>query len=264
MTGRVDDTTQTARGRDTTQTPRRHYGKLTMAQIQSAEIPHGKTQALLWDSAVTGLYLRCFAGGGRSWMFRYRADGGGRAAPLRSVKLGDYPTLSIDAARQAARALAGAVAKGSDPTTERQTRRAQARAETLGDLLAEEGVYERALKRRQLVNWKTALSSLRRELKPLMGHEPKTVTQRPRATHHYARGRQAGCRRRPAQIHLQFPGMGVQHDYAAHNVLSGWKRPPQTRAQRLAADEPNGARSMTMRSCACGTRQTRRPHRSAE
>ena len=77
----------------------------------------------LWDGATTGLHLRVFAGGGRSWVFRYRADGGGRAAKIRSVKLGVYPAVSIDAARDAARQHAGAVAKGLDPAQLRQETR---------------------------------------------------------------------------------------------------------------------------------------------
>lgn len=230
---------QNARG---VETPRGHNGKLTIAKIESAEIPDGKTQVLLWDAAVGGLYLRCFAGGGRSWMYRYRADGGGRAAKLRAVKLGSYPALSLDAARDAARTHAGQVAKGHDPAAERRALRAQARAETLGDLLAQHGVYEKALRRRELVNWKVALSSLRRELKPLMGQEPKTLTRKDLVRRITAledadlRGAAADLRK----FSYSLFEWCVQHDHAPSNPLAGWKRPPKTRAQRLAADEPNG------------------------
>ena len=89
--------------------------KLTLARINAAEIPPGKAELKLWDAAVSGLYLRLLAGGGRSWVFRYRADGGGRSAKIRSIKLGNYPALTLDAARAAARAHAGQVARGQDP-----------------------------------------------------------------------------------------------------------------------------------------------------
>ena len=47
----------------------------TIAQIERTKAPTDGTEIKLWDSAVSGLYLGVFSGGGRSWVFRYRADG---------------------------------------------------------------------------------------------------------------------------------------------------------------------------------------------
>ncbi len=58
--------------------------KLTIAMINAAEIPPGKAEIKLWDGAVNGLCLRCFASGGRSWVYRYREGPGGRSAKIRS------------------------------------------------------------------------------------------------------------------------------------------------------------------------------------
>ena len=113
--------------------------KLTIAKIETAKVPSGKTEIKLRDSLVSGLYLRISASGGRRWYYRYRTDSG----EVRPLKIGDYPTLPIDSARDAAKAHAGQVAKGDDPARVRQEKRRREPA-TLGKLLAVDGSYERA------------------------------------------------------------------------------------------------------------------------
>ena len=108
--------------------------KLTIAKIETAKVPSGQTETKLWDSLVNGLYLAHSASGGRRWYFRYRNDHG----KVRPLKVGDYPALSIDAARDAAKVHAAAVAKGRDPAQARQEKRRSEKA-TLGSLLAVEG-----------------------------------------------------------------------------------------------------------------------------
>lgn len=140
---------------------------LTIAMIETVKIPEGETETKLWDGKVSGLCLRCFAGGGRSWTYRYRPNGGGRSAKVRSIKLGNYPALSIEAARKAAEIQVGAVAKDIDPAQVRAEKR-RYEAATLGKLLAENGPYEKSLKARRIVKVDQALSSLRRGLARLM------------------------------------------------------------------------------------------------
>ena len=41
-------------------------GKLTVTDIEQAEIPPGKDELKLWDGVVSGLYLRLRLGGSRS------------------------------------------------------------------------------------------------------------------------------------------------------------------------------------------------------
>ena len=41
---------------------------LTIARIQTAKVPDGAAELKLWDGATGGLCLRCFAGGGRTWV----------------------------------------------------------------------------------------------------------------------------------------------------------------------------------------------------
>ena len=102
--------------------------KLTALGIEALPIPEeDERQADYNDSEVKGLSIRVFASGRRSWYLRYRSEG-----KRRRFKLGDYPTLTLSAARKKAVRLKVAVRDGEDPVRERQERRD---ANTLGDLI---------------------------------------------------------------------------------------------------------------------------------
>lgn len=75
---------------------------------------------LLWDDQVKGLHVRAFATK-RSFYVYYRTKSGTQRRP----KLGDYPTLSIDSARKAAKELLARVALGEDPSLDRQMARGE-------------------------------------------------------------------------------------------------------------------------------------------
>jgi len=68
-------------------------------------------------SQVAGLILRCRKSE-RSWWYYYRHNG-----RQRWLRLGVFPALTVDGAREAARARATAVAKGDDPATARKVAR---------------------------------------------------------------------------------------------------------------------------------------------
>ncbi|MBY0563139.1 MAG: Arm DNA-binding domain-containing protein [Hyphomonadaceae bacterium] len=53
--------------------------------------------------------------GRKSFIIRYRADGGGRNAAHRLVTIGAYGVMTPDQARTEAKKLLGAVATGADP-----------------------------------------------------------------------------------------------------------------------------------------------------
>src|SRR5262245_57651491 len=102
--------------------------KLTEAVARSVALPAGKTHMILWDDAMTGLGLRCLPGGAKTWVYVYRASGGGRKGSSQTLRLGSWPTLSVDAARKAARVQAGMVAHGRDPAAERREQRRRVKA----------------------------------------------------------------------------------------------------------------------------------------
>lgn len=81
-----------------------------------------------------GLTFTLSKAGTASWILRYRAIGGRR----RELTLGNYPDISLAAAREQARAKRAAVDAGSDPAIEKQESRTRAAAEwTVRDLVAD-------------------------------------------------------------------------------------------------------------------------------
>src|SRR5262249_47430372 len=77
----------------------------------------------LWDSELSGFGLRVETSGTKTFIVRYRADGGGRTAPRRFIKIGRFGTLTVDEARRRAKVLLGAAANGEDPAGERNVKR---------------------------------------------------------------------------------------------------------------------------------------------
>lgn len=110
--------------------------KLTQAKITDLECPAGKKDILVFDDEQAGLGVRVSAGGTKSFLVQYRHAGEKRRLPL-----GSCAAISLKAARQAAQAIMGDVAKGCDPAAERKeaARSAKEKAEhdalTLGVLI---------------------------------------------------------------------------------------------------------------------------------
>ena len=104
----------------------------------------------LADSTLPGLRLRLTAKGGRTWVLACR-DTLGR---MRRFPLGEYPTMGIADAREAAREMRAEVRKGADPVAKRKRQRAigrQAR-EGVGTLTALLDLYARQ-KGERLKSW---------------------------------------------------------------------------------------------------------------
>ncbi|MET4330837.1 hypothetical protein ABIB80_006695 [Bradyrhizobium sp. i1.15.2] len=88
---------------------------------------------------------------------------------IQRKTLGPWPKYNEKAARKAATIAAGEVFKGVDPNDAKREARRQQAAEkqrtTLTTLIVEDGPYQASLTGRQVVNWKPAMSALRRGLK---------------------------------------------------------------------------------------------------
>lgn len=84
--------------------------KLTAASARDLQAP-----GVLRDHAVRGLQLHAKALG-KSWFYYYRD----KAGKQRKPRIGAYPAISLDAARDLARAWALEVAAGGNPSVERQ------------------------------------------------------------------------------------------------------------------------------------------------
>lgn len=85
----------------------------------------------LFDAELPGLVLRVSPDGSKSFSVMYRS-GSGRKAPRRRLTLGRYGSITVDQARQFARAELAKVAAGADPASDRTNRRRAGTVETLG------------------------------------------------------------------------------------------------------------------------------------
>lgn len=214
--------------------------RLTKAKIDkflSGGVPARKSEAVLWDSAVTGLGLRTRQTGSVSWLFVYRPKGSGRRGPSRKVTIGPWPSVSLDAARAAARMKAGEVASGADPAASLRAERSRERR--IMSVTLDE--FERVLKRRKIVNAKTIMSTLRRGLAPLMTREIETIERKEivalvDALEAAGKPGAAQDLRKHARSLLEW---SVTKGLTRYNVLAGLRRPRASRAERLE-DESKG------------------------
>src|SRR5258708_40237827 len=79
----------------------------------------------VWDSALSGFGVRIETSGAKTFIVRYRAEGGGRSAAQRFVTVGRYGTLTPEQARNQSKTILGVVAKGEDPADEQRCERRQ-------------------------------------------------------------------------------------------------------------------------------------------
>lgn len=89
----------------------------------------GNARCVIWDDEVTGFGLRIYPGGRKTFLLSYRVSG-----RKRLMTLGAYGVLTVDQARNRARALLAQVQmEATDPLTERDRAR---QGETMADLCA--------------------------------------------------------------------------------------------------------------------------------
>jgi len=149
-------------------------GVLLTKRVVDAAAP-GQVRRDIWDSNLAGFGLRVEASGTKTFIVRYRADGGGRTAPRRFATIGRFGPLTVDGARRQARALLGAAAKGEDPAGDRQARRREITVTALIDLYEAEGCFvQRGLRQGEAMKARTkayTIARLRHHVVPLLGHK---------------------------------------------------------------------------------------------
>lgn len=138
--------------------------KLTEKEIGRFVCPSGKRDYLVFDKEQRGLAVRVMASGSKSYLAQYVTAGRKRRVPLGSVD-----AISLAAARAAACAVMGQVARGSDPAAERKAAAATAKVEALRErmtLARLVGDWERLhLAHRSARYSKDSTESLQRALK---------------------------------------------------------------------------------------------------
>jgi len=148
-------------------------GVLLTKKIVDASQPSEKRYHV-WDSDLAGFGLRIEPTGVKTFIAKYRANGGGRSATQRVVTIGRFGTLTADQARKQAKTILGGAAAGSDPAAELHAKRREMKIDALIDLYEAEGsVIQRG--KRQGVPMKPRTKSytmarLRHHVLPLLGH----------------------------------------------------------------------------------------------
>lgn len=141
-------------------------------RIIDASAPSDKRYDL-WDSQVSGFGVRIGTSGVKTFLVRYRADGGGRNAPKRYVTVGRYGALSVEQARKKAQQLLAAATVGEDPASQRDALRNEMRISGLIDLYEQEGcVIQRGIRQGEPMKERTkiyTLARLRHHVVPLLG-----------------------------------------------------------------------------------------------
>jgi integrase len=227
-------------------TPTRKQGmlsmtaKLTETMIAEAALTPDRKKTWLWDTLVTGFGVRIRSGGSKTFWFQYRTEGG-RAGQTRMVRIGAWPTVKLDDARKRARDLAGQVARGEDPSANLAEIKQRANS-TLHCLLADDGEYERHLKRRQIVNTKIVMSGLRRGLAKLTHKEVKDITRQDFVTAITAivDAGKPGAAEDLRKFSRTFCEWCVARGFVTANVMAGLRRAKQTRAEKLAKRKKKG------------------------
>jgi integrase len=213
--------------------------KLTAAVTQGAVLAAGKNRHTIYDTEVRGLGLRLSAGS-KTWIYKYRPLGGGRATHQRMIRLGTFPALTPAEARLAAKAYAGAIARGNDPLVEIRAARlkdAEGNERTLKVLLADGGPYERHLKRRRIVNARTAMSSLRRAFAALRQRDVRSLTRQDfaRELNKILDAGKTGAYGDAKKFGRSFLEWALNEGIVSGNVLAGMRSAKRTRAELIAS-----------------------------
>jgi len=135
----------------------------------------------IWDGDLRGFGLRIEPSGIKTFVTKYRVNGGGRNAPQRIQTVGRYGTLTPEEARRKAKAILGSVAAGADPAGDLAARRREMTMAALIDFYENHGCVVQRGKRigepmKPLTKAYT-LARLRHHVVPLLGNRrAKDVT----------------------------------------------------------------------------------------
>jgi len=95
--------------------------KLTATTIRAAQLPRGKTEAIIFDDDIPGFGLRLREGGSRTFVFQYKLG-----TKQRRMALGSAAALKLPDVRETAEKLHARIKLGHDPASDKAQARAQA------------------------------------------------------------------------------------------------------------------------------------------
>ncbi len=204
--------------------------KITIRGVEAIKPPRSG-QVDYWDTGLSGFSIRVSAGGRKTWTLMYR-----HGSRKRRLKLGNYPAMTLAAARNRANAASRQVADGDDPVGLKQ---AEARAETFAELA--DDFLERYAKKRKR-SWRSDERTLRRDVLPAIGSRKVRDVERADIRRLLqiitARGATIQANRTHALVSKIF-NWAISEDFATVNPARGIARPgiEQPRDRILTDDE---------------------------
>jgi len=134
--------------------------KLTDADVKSLKAPeHGRIE--LRDLEVRGLTIRVTDRGSKSWVLWYWNP---TAKRKRRLTLGDYPAISLAAARELAREHKTTISKGGDPAAMKRTAQQAQAPKTVEEAMA---LYIEESKRNKQRSWENKICLSRKHILPV-------------------------------------------------------------------------------------------------
>lgn len=94
----------------------------------------------VFDTEIRGFGLRVFPSGKKSWIFEYRAGGGGRRAAKKRITIGAATDLTPEQARRRAEKLRAEIKLGADPQADKADQRQALTLAELAEVFLEEHV----------------------------------------------------------------------------------------------------------------------------
>lgn len=116
--------------------------KLTRRVIDNASCEDGKP-VYLWDGQLVGFGVKVLPSGTKRFLVKYRTYGGGRAAKVRWLTLGTHGQIPLESAREHARQVLAAVARGEDPQADRLALREAPRVQDVWERFEADHLHKR-------------------------------------------------------------------------------------------------------------------------
>ena len=127
----------------------------------------------VWDRELPGFGLRIEPSGIKSFVAKYRTNGGGRSASQRMATIGRLGKLTAEQARKEAKRMLAAAVAGADPAGDLQAKRRELKMSALVDLYEQEGcVVQRGKRQGEAMKDRTqayTIARLRHHVVPLLG-----------------------------------------------------------------------------------------------
>lgn len=160
------------------------------------------------DAELPGFSVRVYPSGRRAFFYRYRV-GGGRGAPIREPRIGDFGPITVDQARDIAKDWAANVRLGGDPAV---TRKGEQKAPTMSILFAKY-LQEYAAKRKKQSSLANDARMIAKALDPAFGRMRVQDVKR-----QHIRRYHAGLADKPYEANRRLALLSKVFSYAADDL----------------------------------------------